>query len=158
MCVCVCVLVAQSYPAPCDPWTSPPGSSVHGDSPGKNTRVGCHSLLQGIFLTQGSNSSLLHCRQVLCCLSHQGSPIDHERKKERKKESEVAQSCLTLCDPVNCSPPSSSVHGILQARVLEWVAIPFARGSSRPRDRTRVSLVAGRRLALWATREASLPR
>ena len=49
----------------------------------------------------------------------------HERK-----ESEVTQSCLTLCDPVVCSLPGSSVHGILQARILEWVAISFSRGSS----------------------------
>ena len=48
-----------------------------------------------------------------------------------ESESEVAQSCPTLCDPVDCSPPSSSVHGILQARILEWVAISFSRGSSR---------------------------
>ena len=56
-------------------WTvwSPPGSSVLGDSPGKNTGVGTLSLLQGIFLTQGSNPGLLHCRQILYCLSHQGS-------------------------------------------------------------------------------------
>ena len=46
----------------------------------------------------------------------------------------VAQLCLTLCDPMDCSPPSSSVHGILQARILEWVAIPFSRGSFQPRD------------------------
>ena len=51
----------------------------------------------------------------------------------------VAQSCLTLCDPMDCGPPGSSVHGILQARVLEWVAIPFSRESSQ----TRVSCVAG---------------
>ena len=50
------------------------------------------------------------------------------------------QSCLTLCDPMDCSPPGSSVHGILQARILEWVARPFSRGSSRPRDWTHVSL------------------
>ena len=49
----------------------------------------------------------------------------------------VAQSCLTLCDPMGCSPPGSSVHGILQARILEWVAISFSRGSSRPRDQIR---------------------
>ena len=47
-----------------------------------------------------------------------------------ESESEVAQSCLTLCDPVDCSPPDSSIHGILQARILEWVAISFSRGSS----------------------------
>ena len=70
--------------------------------------------------------------------------------------SEVAQSCPTLCDPVDCSPPGSSIHGILQARILEWVAISFSRGSSWPRDRTQVSLIAGRRFNLWATREALL--
>ena len=48
------------------------------------------------------------------------------------RESEVAQSCLTLCDPVDYSPPGSSVHGILQASILEWVAISFSRGSSPP--------------------------
>ena len=54
-----------------------------------------------------------------------------------KSESEVAQSCPTLCDPTYCSPPGSSVHGILQARILEWVAISFSRGSSQPRDQTQ---------------------
>ena len=56
-------------------------------------------------------------------------------------ESEVAQSCRTLCDPVDYSLPGSSVHGILQARILEWVAISFSRGSSRPRNRTQVSRI-----------------
>ena len=51
------------------------------------------------------------------------------------------QSCLTLCDPVDCSPPASSVHGILQARILEWVAVPSSRGSSPCRDQTRVSYI-----------------
>ena len=54
----------------------------------------------------------------------------------------VTQSCLTLCDPVNCSPPGSSVHGISQATILEWVAIPSSRESSRPRDWTCVSCVS----------------
>ena len=70
------------------------------------------------------------------------------------KWSEVAQSCPTLCNPVDCSLPGSSIHGILQVRILEWVAISFSRGSSRPRDRTWVSHIAGRRFNLWATREA----
>ena len=52
------------------------------------------------------------------------------------------QSCPTLCDPMDCSLPGSSVHGILQARILEWVAMPSSRGSSRPRDRTQVSHVS----------------
>ena len=58
--------------------------------------------------------------------------------------SSVAQSRLTLCDPVDCSPPGSSIHWILQARVLEWVAISFSRGSSQPRDQTQVSCIAGK--------------
>ena len=53
-----------------------------------------------------------------------------------------AQSCPALCDPMACSPPCSSVHGIFRARVLEWVAIPFSRGSSQPRDQTHVSCIA----------------
>ena len=55
----------------------------------------------------------------------------------------VAQSCPTLCDPVDCSPPGSSVHGILQARTLEWVARPSSRGSCQPRDQTQISRTAG---------------
>ena len=70
---------------------------------------------------------------------------------------EVTQSCLTLCNPMGCSPPGSSVHGILQARILEWVTIFFSRGSSQPRDQTQVSCIAGRHFILWATREVSLP-
>ena len=70
------------------------------------------------------------------------------------KWSEVAQSCPTLCYSVDCSLPGSSLHGILQARVLEWVAISFSRGSSQPRDWTRVSCIAGRCFNLWATRTA----
>ena len=62
--------------------------------------------------------------------------------------SEVAQSFPTVCDPMDCSLQGSSVRGIFQARVLEWVAISFSRGSSRPRDR-----IAGRHFTIWATRE-----
>ena len=67
--------VTQSCPTLCNPRDySPPGSSVHGDSPGMNTGVGCCSLLQGIIPTQESNQGLLHCRWILYHLSHQGSP------------------------------------------------------------------------------------
>ena len=59
---------------------SPAGSSVHGDSPGKNTGVGCYTLLQGIFPTQGSNPGPPHCRQILYHLSHQGSPWDIDKE------------------------------------------------------------------------------
>ena len=68
-------LVAQLHLTLCDPMDcGPPGSSVHGHSPNKNTGVGCHALLQGIFPTQGLNSGLPHCRWILYHLSHQGSP------------------------------------------------------------------------------------
>ena len=65
-------------------------------------------------------------------------------------------SRIWLCDPVDYSPPGFSVHGILQARILEWVASSFSRGSSWPRDWTQVSLIAGRHFNLWATREAPI--
>ena len=66
----------------------------------------------------------------------------------------VAQSCLTLCDPRDCSLPGSSLHGILQARILEWVAMPSSRGSSRPRDGTRVSRI-GRQILYHLSHQAS---
>ena len=66
--------VAQSCPALCDSVDcGPPGSSVHGDSPGENAGVDCHALLQRVFPTQGSNPGLPHCRQILYQLSHQDS-------------------------------------------------------------------------------------
>ena len=68
-----------------------------------------------------------------------------------ESESEVAQSCPTLCDPMDCSLSGSSVRGIFQARVLEWIAISFSRGYSRPRNRTLVSRIAGRRFTVWSS-------
>ena len=110
----VLCLVTQSCPTLCEPMGySPLGSSVHGDSPGKNIGVGCHALLQGIFPTQESNPGLSHCRQILYYLSHQGSP-----------------------------------------KILEWVAYPFPRGSSWPRNQTRVPCIAGGFFTNWAIREA----
>ena len=73
------------------------------------------------------------------------------------RRSEIAQSCPTLCDPMDCSLQGSPVHGIFQARVPEWVAISFSRGFSPPRDRTRVSCIAGRHFTVCATREAPVP-
>ena len=64
------------------------------------------------------------------------------------KKAKVAQLCPTLCAPMDYT-----VHGILQARILEWVAFPFSRGSSQPRDQTQVSRIAGGFLTSWATRE-----
>ena len=62
----------------------------------------------------------------------------------------VTHSVVSLCDPMDCSPPGSSVNGILQAKILEWVAIPFPRGSSQPKDRTQVSCIAGRFFTVWS--------
>ena len=143
-----------------------PTLRLHGlcslwNSPRHNTRVGNLSLLQGIFPTQVSCTAggfftswatrghvpetMLNDQEML---AHLVLPQAYE------SESEVTQWCLTLCNPVDCSPPGSSVHGILQARTLERVAISFSRGSSRPRDQTQVSHMGGRRFNLWATREA----
>ena len=183
------------------------GSSLHGmlhgllparllcswNSPGKDTGVGCHSLLQGIFQTQGLILGLLHCRQIVYRLSHQGSPVTYEAicdpstslctcpppfkniylfiyitatsliqgrhdlvvarsmwdlsspardwtciapiarqvvnhwtTREVAAAAKSLQSCPTLCDPIDGSPPGSPIPGILQARTLEWVAISFS--------------------------------
>ena len=83
----------QSCPTLCDPIDGSPPGPCPWDSPGKNTGVGCHFLLQ--------------CMKV-------------------KSESEVTKSCPTLSNPMDCSPPGSSIHGIFQARVLEWGAIAFS--------------------------------
>jgi len=76
-------------------------------------------------------------------------------RMKSESESEVAQSYLTLCNPRDCSLPGFSfVHGIFQARILEWVAIFFSRWSFQPRDQTLVSQIAGRRFTFWANRES----
>ena len=77
----------------------------------------------------------------------------------RKLQVVCAQSCPTLCDPMNCSLPGSSIHGILQARILEWVVIAFSRGSSRPRDSTCLTCISrtgSKLLYHWATWEAQI--
>ena len=68
----------------------------------------------------------------------------------------VASASSVLCHPMDCSPPGCSVHGILQARILEGVAISFSKGYSQPRDQTLVSHIAGRFIIVWATREAQI--
>ena len=120
------------------------------NSPSKNTKVGCHSLLQGIFLTQGSILGLLHCRQILYQLNYQGI-----RKEAAVKWSEVAQSCPTLWPHglyVAHQTPRSM--GFSRHEYWKWVAISFSMGSSWPRDRTQVSRIVGRCFTVWATREA----
>ena len=126
--VCVCVKSLQSCPTLCDPMNhSLPGSSIHGDSLGKNTGVDCHDLFQGIFLTQGSKMHLLrllHWQVGSLPLAPPGKPHIHTAAAAATAKS--FQSCLTLCDPIDGSPPTSAVPGILQARTLEWVAISFS--------------------------------
>ena len=78
--------------------------------------------------------------------------------RKEKSESEVAQSCPTLSDPMDCSLPGSSVLEIFQARILDWVAISFSRGSSQPRGLTQVSCTAGRFFTDWATKGKFIPR
>ena len=96
--------------------------SLPAEPPGKpkNTGVGSLSLLQRIFPTQELNLGLLHCRWILCQLSYEGSP------NMWWWFSLIVKLCPTLCGSMDCSPPGSSVHGILQARILEWVAISFS--------------------------------
>ena len=104
------------------------------DSLGKNTGVGCHFILQGIFLTQGLNLCFLHCQADSLPLSHQESPcvlfvlqgIFPTQESNLHLLHLLDWWCLTLCDPMDCSLPGFSVHGILQARTLEWVAISFS--------------------------------
>ena len=79
----------------------------------------------------------------------------HIQVQRNKSESQVARSCSTLCEPMDCSLPGSSVHGIFQAIVLEWIAISFSRGCSWPRDQTQVSRIVDRCFTVWATREVS---
>ena len=109
--------------------------------------MGSHFLLQGTFLTQGSKPGLLHCRQTLYPLSHQESP--KFVLWWQWSRSVVSNSC----NHIDCNRPHSSVHGAFQARILEWVAIFFSKGSSQPRDRTHFSYIAGRFFTDWATKE-----
>ena len=90
---------------------------------------------------------------ILAHICPQWVPKFFSLNQESESENEVAQSCPTLCDPMDCSLPGSSVHRLFQARVLEWVAISFSRRSSWPRDWTRVSHIVGKCLTIWATRE-----
>ena len=113
---------------------SPPGSSVRGISQVRILEWAAISSCSGIFLTQGSNLSLLHPLHWQV----DSLPLEPPGKPHCKVKVLVTQLCRTLCDPMDCSPPASSVHGILQARILEWVAMSFSRGSSRPRNPTQV--------------------
>ena len=145
MCVCACVCT-QSCPTLCDPVTVAHLALCPWHSPGQNTGVGCHAVLQGIFLTWGLNPRLLwllHWQVNSLPLGPPERPWGNNIiLRKCCLHAKLLQWCPTLCDPVDCSPPGSSVHGILQARILEWVAMPSSRGSSQPRDRTCVSCVS----------------
>ena len=98
-------------------------------------------------------------RVGILSLLTQNSAINSQHSTWQKVPSVVvvqSLSCVWLCDPMDCNPLGSSVHRILQARILEWVAISFSRGSSWPRDWTQVSHIASRCLNLWATRETHI--
>ena len=142
--------VAQSCPTLCDPMDcSPPGSSVHG--------ILQQEYWSGLpFPSPGDlpNPGIKPRSPALQADVLPSEPPGKPQEKELKWSEVKSLSHVRLCDPVDCSPPSSSVHGILQARTLEWVAVSFSRGSSWPRDRTQVSHIAGRRFTLWATKEA----
>ena len=98
-------------------------------------------------LVQSSN---LYSNYCLCLLT---SLFTGREWRIEVKWSEVAQSCPTLCDPMDCSLSGSSIHGIFQARMLEWISISFSRGPFHPRNRTQVSRIAGRRFTIWTARK-----
>ena len=117
---------------------------------GRKPMTNLDSILKGRDITLPTKVHLVKAMvfPVVMC----GCELDH--KESWKKESAVAQSWLTLCNPMDYSLPAFSIHGIFQERVLEWVAISFSRGSSWPRDQTWVSRISGRCFNVWATREA----
>ena len=131
--------VTQSCPTLCNPMDFSPQNF-----PGKSTEVGCHFIRQGI-LTWPRNQTWVFC---IAGRNFTSEPPGNMYIVKVL----VAQSCLTLCNLMDCSPPDSFVHGILQAKILEWVAIPFFRGSSGPRVWTWVSCFAGWFFTGWATR------
>ena len=94
---------------------------------GKNFGVGCNFLFQGVIPAQGSNPCFLYWQADFLPPSHQGAHIVLVEVKVS-----ITQSCPTLCNPMDCSPPGSSLHGTPQTRILKWVAIPFSKGSSGP--------------------------
>ena len=95
------------------------------------------------------NSLLIFLRTLYHCSDSSRAPLDDMIKSYLRMKMKVTWSCPTLCDPMD-----HTVHGILQARILEWVAFPFPRGSYQPRDQTQVSRIAGGFFTSWASREA----
>ena len=110
---------------------------------GKKNGVGCHFLLQGDLPDSGT-------KLVSPALAGRFFTTEALEKSENVSCSVVSDSLW----PHGHRPPGSSIHGILQPRILEWVASPFSRGSSQPRDQTQVPCIAGRFFTVWAMREA----
>ena len=146
VCVCVCTCACmhtQQCPTLCNPMDcSPPGFSVHGIFQAR--------VLEWVTLFSSRESSQPRGQTLISCIGRRilyqwatWETLDIYVERE-SSESEVTQSCLTLCDPVDCSLPGSSIHGIHQARILKWVAISFSRGIFPTRNRTLVSHIAGR--------------
>ena len=129
-----------------------PGFSVHRIFQARTVEWAAISSSRGS--SQPRNQTRVSCIADWVPMHRFLEEVVFELYVQKWKESEIAQSCPTLCDPMDCSLSGSSVHGIFQARVLEWIAISLSRGSSQPRNQTRVSRIAGRRLTVYATREA----
>ena len=171
---CCCCLVAKSFPTLCNPMDcSPPNSSVHGTSQARIQEWISISFSMGS--SQHRDWTCISCvgRHILYCwairevpilcdhsskpeffpllLRHDGIQISTESvsKKLWKMKVKVTQLCPTLCDPIDFT-----VHGILQARILEWVAFSFSRRSSQPRDWNQISRIAGGFVTSWTTKEA----
>ena len=141
----------------------------HRTGGNKDSSLGGHKQNFGHTKTQGRGAVSRHETEQKLPASVRGSPVGAWVSRDSpqwqahwkvplginpfESESEVAQSCPTLCDPMDCSLPGSSVHGIFQAIVLEWIAISFSRGSSQPRDWTQISRIVDRCFTIWATRE-----
>ena len=136
---------------------SPSGSSVHGIFQARilewvaipfSRESSWHivSWLVGEFFTIWATREALSTPRTL---TNRHAGVTDEAKKDAVSEVKVAQSCPAPCDSMDCT-----VHGILQTRILKWVAFPFFRGSSQPRDWTQVSCTADGFFTSWATREA----
>ena len=156
----VVVLVAQSCPTLCDPMGySLPGSSVHGIFQARMLKWVPISYPHSILLMFSKNPVHVPVLVPDTCLLRMDSfswrpslwstNIGTQHGVHTLSEVKITQSCPTLCDPMGYT-----VHGILQVRILEWVAVPFSRRSSQPRDWTQVSCIVGWFFTSWATREA----
>ena len=119
--------------------------------------MGCHLFKEWMILTTGKMKARMG-PGALAVSGEWALSTDLRGLVHACVHAKLLQSCLTLCDAMDCSPPGSSVHGISQARIMESVAISFSRGSSRPRDKTQVSCIAGRFFTIWATWSLPLVR